>query len=369
MIQPFELPPDVPATSNGIPVRNLWYMLCYAWNDRRLLDRFKSDVETAPSLDGLLAKLLMNMVGRRLRIGLGRNYRDEERTISGIRGRVDFATSLKRMTFQNAKAHCRYQIFDANVQKNQIIRSTLDWVARNGNFGPNYKIANDLRQNVRQLVRQLAAIDLIEVRPSAVRRTLLVRDDYDYRVMLTLCLFILSRQMPTEETGQTPSQQVERHWNFVCYLYEAFVVNFFKQHLEDWKTSRQTTVNWPGRDQTDYLPSMIPDIILRHRKTSYRVILDTKFTTECLTPGRADKSKFDSKHLYQLYAYLRSQEDRWGQMTGVLLYPTAKFRLKEATQMHGHKIRWETLDLAQEWSDIEMDLLQLAESLEECGDA
>ena len=364
MIQPLQLPSDVPVTSNGIPVRNLWYMLCYAWNDQRLLDRFKSDVESAPSLDGLLAKLLMNMVARRLRIGLGRNYRDEERTISGIRGRVDFATSLKRMTFQNAKAHCRYQIFDANVHKNQIIRSTLKWVARRGDFGPNHEIANHLKRDVRQVVRQLAGIDLIEVRPGTVRRKLLDREDYDYRVMLTLCYLILSRQMPNEEAGQTPSHHVDRHWKFVCYLYEAFVVNFFKRHLKDWHTSGQKTVTWPGNDQTDFLPTMRPDVVMRHRKTSRRVILDTKFTAKCLVKGRFDNWSFSTGHLYQLYAYLRSQEDHWGKMTGVLLYPTAKFRLNEATEMHGHNIRWETLDLAQEWSDIEKDLLQLAQSLE-----
>jgi 5-methylcytosine-specific restriction enzyme subunit McrC len=355
---------DVALTSNGIPVRNLWYMLCYAWNDQALQQRFKSEVESAPSLDGLLAKLLTSMVARRLRIGLGRNYRNQESTISGIRGRVDFASSLKRMTFQNAKVHCRFQVFDANVLKNQIIRSTLYYVARCGDFGPNHNIAENLKSDIQGIVRQLGGIDLIEVRATTVSRKLLDREDYDYRVMLMLCYLILSRQMPTEVSGQSQSHQIDRDWRFVCGLYEKFVANFFKQHLTEWKTTSQKTLHWPGGDQTDFLPTMRPDVVMQNRLTAHRVVLDTKFTEKCLVKGQFDKWSFSTTHLYQLYAYLRSQEDAWGRVTGVLLYPTVENSLNEATEMHGHTIRWETLDLAQQWVDIERDLLKLAKSFD-----
>ena len=130
---------NVERTSNDIPVRNIWYMLCYVLDDRMLQHRFNAQTENAPSIDAMLAKLLLALFSRRLRIGLGHDYRNHEETVNGIRGRVDFGTSIKKMSFQNAKAHCRYQVFDSNVLKNQIIKSTLTLIANRGDFGPDKK--------------------------------------------------------------------------------------------------------------------------------------------------------------------------------------------------------------------------------------
>ena len=352
---------NVERTSNDIPVRNIWYMLCYALDDRMLQHRFNAQTEEAPSIDAMLAKLLLALFSRRLRIGLGHDYRNHEETVNGIRGRVDFGTSIKKMSFQNAKAHCRYQVFDSNVLKNQIIKSTLTLIAKRGDFGPDKKKANEQKKEIQLLVRQLPKIDEITVTPSIVRRKLIDREDYDYRTMLTLCNLILSRDMPTEESGNSASQLVNRDWKFVCYLYESFVVNFLKHHIDAWETTAQMTVRWPGEDQTSYLPIMMPDIVMRHKESSNRVILDTKLTAKSLS---SSGGTFDTKHLYQIYSYLRSQEDQWGKMTGVLLYPTAKYELHESTEMHGHCIRWESVDLAQSWPKIEADLIMLAASLD-----
>ena len=148
-------------TSNNVPIRNLWHMLSYSWKDLRLLNRWKGDVDKAPSFDALLAKILSNLVSQRLRIGLGRNYRPEEKTLSNLRGRIDFTTSIKKMHFQNAKAHCRYQSFDSNVLKNQIIRSTLNTVSTRGHFGTDQVITSNLRQKLRRIVQRLSHIDAV----------------------------------------------------------------------------------------------------------------------------------------------------------------------------------------------------------------
>ena len=39
--------PSVPVTSTGIPIRNLWYMLLYAWNEPRVIYRWKAEVDTS----------------------------------------------------------------------------------------------------------------------------------------------------------------------------------------------------------------------------------------------------------------------------------------------------------------------------------
>jgi 5-methylcytosine-specific restriction endonuclease McrBC regulatory subunit McrC len=88
MIQPKSSSPSVHLTKTGIPVRNLWHMLLYAWDVVHLKSHWKADVESAPTLEALLASILANLIRQRLRIGLGRDYRSHAAEIGGVRGRV-----------------------------------------------------------------------------------------------------------------------------------------------------------------------------------------------------------------------------------------------------------------------------------------
>ena len=142
--QPDSATQRVAVTSNGVPIRNVWHMLLYAWKEQRFAGKWKSDVEAAPTLDALLSRILVNLVRQRMRIGLGRDYRPHEQTIRGIRGRVDFNRSLKQMAFPKGQAHCHFHTFTSNITKNQIIRSTLHTMAISGRFGKETKAANDL---------------------------------------------------------------------------------------------------------------------------------------------------------------------------------------------------------------------------------
>src|SRR5512147_2089034 len=113
-------------TEYGIPIRNLWHMLLYAWNETPLKHEWAWEaVEQAPTLDALLASILIKLVQQRLRIGLGHEYVAEKRGLSGPRGRIDFAESLKNRSIERGQLVCEFQGYNANSLKNQIIRSTL----------------------------------------------------------------------------------------------------------------------------------------------------------------------------------------------------------------------------------------------------
>lgn len=78
--------------------------------------------------------------------------------------------------------------------------------------------------------------------------------------------------------------------------------------------------------------------------------------------GQWGNVTFNRDHLFQLYAYLRSQENRskhHESAMGILLYPTVKHRLEEIVEIQGHKINWITIDLSQPWEKIEEDLLSI----------
>ena len=94
-----------------------------------------------------------------------------------------------------------------------------------------------------------------------------------------------------------------------------------------------------------------------------RVIIDTKYYKSSLAERTSGRDSFVSANLYQLYAYLRTQEHRgkmYREAEGMLLYPCVGKALHEKMMVQGHVIRICTLNLEQPWQDVEASLVSLA---------
>ncbi|MGH7493675.1 MAG: 5-methylcytosine restriction system specificity protein McrC [bacterium] len=285
-------------TEYGIPIRNLWYMLLYAWNElptKNLLA--PEDVEIAPTLDALLAAILAKLMRQRLRIGLGRSYINEKHLLRGIRGRVNFTDSVNRHAFEHGQAYCQYQLYSVNAHKNQIVRSTLVRLVQMGQFGSERVQADKLRQSLRRLVRDLEGVDLIKLKLDFINRQQLGRNDRDYLLMLTICELILRRQMPADSTGQHHLPGLNRDALVMHYIYERFVTNFYRTHLYGWAVSPQKYLNWHAKSPNQFLPSMKPDLVLEEKSSRRIVVLDTKFTAQSLVKSQWSTQGFNSSHL------------------------------------------------------------------------
>lgn len=346
----------------GIPYRNLWYMLLYAWNEP---PKFKGDmgeeIEKAPSLDALLCLVLINLIQQRFRIGLGRNYIDERNIIRGIRGKINFGESLKRNLFNQGRAYCEYQQYSINVPKNQIIRTTLMRMIRLGQFGPDSSFEREIKQKMRMLSRSMDAIDIIEITPDVINRLPLGRNDRDYRIMLAICELLLLRYMPSDKEGEKNLLEIKREKLRMFNVFERFVANFYKYHLKGWQVTPQKVLNWHEMPENKYMPNMQPDIFLKNNANNRTIILDTKFMPQT-SKGRW-KETFHSSNLYQIYAYLKTQEhisEKHQRAEGVLLYPASgSSKYSERVRLQNHIIRIENIDLTMDWEDIERSLIAL----------
>ncbi len=337
-------------------------MLLYAWNFPHILDPRYSEVEKAPTLEALFSTILAHHVKQRMRIGLGRDYRAEENEVYGIRGRVDFDESIRRMSFQHGRTFSRYQVFHENVPKNQIIRSALARLVQRGDFGESQYSGKELKNKSRKLVRVLDEIDIIELNPEMILREIKNLQDWDYRLMLTLCYIISRYLLPNDMKGMNFPANINRDELIIYGLYEKFVAAFFKMRLAGWKVEPQKQIEWHAMNSCEFLPVMKPDIVLQHHKTGSIIVLDTKFTKSILVKGRWDNETFDSNHIFQIYAYLKSQENcskRHREATGILLYPAVDRKIFEKVEIQGHKFLWATIDLAKQWQEIDHDLLSI----------
>jgi 5-methylcytosine-specific restriction enzyme subunit McrC len=289
--------------------------------------------------------MLVKLIRQRLRIGLGRDYANESGLIKSIRGRINFNQSLKRDSFRQGSAYCEYQTYHVNVPKNQIIRSTLHHL---GLF---------------DLVKALDGIDFIELKPDLIRRVQLECKDKDYRVMLGICELIARHEMPTDFAGDTLQPVIERDALTLHSIYERFVANFYRFHLKGWLVTAQKHLTWHEAISNDLLPIMRPDLMLEEKSSGKILILDTKFTAKSLVENQWNVEKFDSSHLYQLYAYLKTQEhlsEKHRQAVGILLYPTVHGKnLSEVVQLQEMSLRVESVDLGAEWQEIEKRLIEV----------
>lgn len=351
----------VTATAGGIPIRNIWHMLLYAWDQPDRIGAWRGDVERAPTLDALLATILANLIEQRLRIGLGRDYATHVDEIPGIRGRVLFGETVRRMSLPHGKTVCRYQVFTPDVPKNRIVRSTLAKLVDAGQFG-SPPLSSRLRSRFRKVVRALDAARLVTIGPADIAREQLRRHGRDYTLMLAICRLIQSYSMPTEAKGAGHALSANRDELQLHDIYEKFVARFFALKLADWRVQTQPQWKWPNSNLSPLLPAMRPDIVLQHYTTRQVIVIDTKFTPHALTLGQWGKQTYSPDHLYQMYAYVKSQADRSKEhaaATGILLYPTAQHSLSESVMIQGNLFRWETISLAANWQDIEARLMAI----------
>jgi 5-methylcytosine-specific restriction enzyme subunit McrC len=306
----------------------------------------------------------MQLMRQRLRIGLGYDYVEAERALRGVRGRIAFGETIRQRALERGQVICDFHGYSANSLKNQIVRSTLARLLKLGRFGANEAAMQEMHQKLRRLLRDLDGIDFIELTPELIDRQLLAQTghDHDYRLMLSICALIVQRQMPAGTRGTAIVPVVDRELLVLYKVYERFVSNFYRLHLRGWEVSAQKRLEWHTPEASERLPLMVPDLILQERSSGKLIVLDTKFTVHSLVENQWGKPIYDSSHLYQIYAYLKSQEElseSHRTASGILLYPAVNHSLSDRTRLQGHEIRIESLDLAAAWQEVERQLLDL----------
>jgi 5-methylcytosine-specific restriction enzyme subunit McrC len=166
-------------------------------------------------------------------------------------------------------------------------------------------------------------------------------------------------EMPTEGEGDHALAALLKNEIVFHLLFERFVRNFYHLHLTDYRVVREN-LEWYDELGSGFVPAMQTDITLIGKLPPHRrVVIDTKYSVTTLS----DRLKFKSENLYQIYAYLRTEEHRnetYRQAEGMLLYPTTTHQVDGEMLVQGHRIRVVTVNLAEPWEQIEEHLLGLA---------
>lgn len=356
-----------------IPIRNLYYLLCYAWDfaeerDTRVLD----DAGEFSTVQDLLGKVLATGTNRLRRRGIDRDYVERREDLPGIRGKLAVSETAKRALRARGRAACDFEELSVDILPNRILRSSLDSLRRLGrrrwgNAGQVTGLDGGVRQEVVSAYHSLGGVSVVRLRRRTFGLVQLDRNRRLYRFLLSVCRLVYDSQLVDEnKSDQTIFHDVRRDKLQMWRLFEKFVTGFYQREQREFRVNAGgRAISWWNREgATDrdwaLIPRMEADIILESKDR--RIIMDTKYYKESLT-GRYGSAKLKSANLYQLLTYLRNREatkpDHARKHEGILLYPQVDEPVQAEVRLEGFRIQACTINLDQPWQQIHDDLLEI----------
>lgn len=337
-------------------IKNIYYMLSYAFTTLR--ESVYEDVqkETFDSIYNLFAAILSKGIGLQLKQGLYREYINCVEDLAVVRGKIEMAGTMRNRLAQRAQVTCDFDELSQNNLFNQILKSMVLLLLKQKDVLPQHKVA--LKREM-LFFADIDEVDLKQVRWADIR---FQRNNRTYQLLLSICQLIVEGMLMTTEDGEyhlasfIDEQKMHR-------LYEKFILEYyaqeFAQHVKGF-SARASQIPWDLDDgYVGLLPDMQTDITLSYGDQI--LIIDAKYYQHSLQENFG-AHKVHSGNLYQIYTYVKNKEaqvkgsDR--KVSGMLLYARTNELLAPDDVYHisGNKISVLTLDLNKEFSCISAQL-------------
>jgi 5-methylcytosine-specific restriction enzyme subunit McrC len=338
----------------NIPIQNIYFLLCYAWD--KLDEREVVDVDPidSTSLANLFARVLINGTNHLLKRGFDRGYVAQEEWTGRLRGRICFQEAIRTNATRTGRLPCAFDELSYDVLHNQILKATMRRLIRTQG------LASENSEGLAQLCRMFSDIRDIELTNRVFGQVQLYRNNQFYDFLLKVCELIHRNCLVSEKSGSSKFMDFVRDRRQMAILFENFVRTFYRVH-SDYAVKREEIYwRWIAGDKVaaGLLPKMQTDISLM--STTRKIIIDCKFTPEA-TQHHYEAETLRSSHLFQINAYLtnlaRGKLAETCEM--MLLYPTMDSPLSVDFMDGLHKISIRTINLDQPWQGIHEDLLAL----------
>lgn len=348
-----------------IPLRNIWLLFLYAADLVRFKDEANVEAEAARDLPELLARLLVRVVQHRLRRNLSRGYQARHAVLSRVRGRIDVLATVSGQLLEQGRVACRFEEHTMDTPRNRLVRAALDYLSM-------MLDVPEVMHECSALSQMLGRLGVSSQKPSraALATDQASRNETADLMMVSLAKMVFEAVIPSEQVGTNQALAIDADARLVRRLFEKAVANALRITLvpQGWQVQHGRKLSWPvGRASdgiTQYFPGMQTDIELVHTERKLKLVIDTKFT-HIFTDSQYKSEVLRSGYLYQLYAYLRTQEGKLHaqgivRSEGMLLHPQCGQALDAYVDMQGHRMRFKTIDLMSSSDEFEQQLLSIA---------
>jgi 5-methylcytosine-specific restriction enzyme subunit McrC len=344
-----------------IPVRNLYYLLCYAWDSVEEVGSVDvEELERFDRIEDLFGLILAQGVSRLATRGLDRSYVSFEEELAAVRGKIEIAATIKRTSLLRHRLVCSFEDLSADVIHNQILASTLDILSGHSPLHP------EVKKHVRLAASRLRGVSIQPLTTQMFSKVQLDRNRRAYRFLINVCRLLHGSRLVCQTSGASRFADMDLERLKMWQVFERFAARFYDRETPDYRVRPQTHIQWwgirpLGLSSVGRIPLMKPDLLLEGRDR--RIILDTKYYKDGGL-GHEDNSKLHSGDLYQLFAYVINRQRKHSEGVpheGILLYPTVGDETRVEFMTHGHRFQARSIDLSMPWQEIHGAMLGVLE--------
>lgn len=333
-----------------IPIRNIYYMLSYAFRVLNPQGYKQVSVEEFDNVSDMLASILSKGVSVQIKRGVGRGYLERTEPLCSPRGRFELSESIKTNSLYKKNLVCSYDAFSENIYMNRIIKSTIELLLRSDT-------TKSRKKELRRLLVFFGEVESLDIN-NINWNMHYNRNNRAYEMLLSICHMIIKGLLQSTSAGSKRVMEFLDEQQ-MHHLYEKFIFEYYRKQFPQISVS-SSEIKWAIDDGELYmLPIMKTDIMLEYDDRI--LIIDAKYYSRN-TQVRYDRHKIHSKNLYQIFTYVKNQSYHLKttscNVSGLLLYAKTDDEIQpnNTYMMSGNKISVKTLDLNCEFSEISSQL-------------
>lgn len=355
-----------------IPIKNLFYMLCYAWNVLDIKDDINVDRDDFVDAYDLLARIFTFGIEKLIKNGFHRSYVSVCEDLSTIRGKINLTQTINNNSMLDKKIYCDYDEYSTNDCFNQILKYTINKLVKNENINQSTK--NKLKKY------RIFFNEIIELEPTKINRRKIIfnKNNVIYKMLINVSLMLYDNTMVNEDAGQETFKDFFREEQ-MQKVFELFLLNFYKVNLDshiyhvhapkiDWHMEKDAETIWNGVfDVETTLTDRRTDIVVENRELNSQTIIDAKYYQNTFIKAymNADEERIRASHINQVRGYILDSEFN-GNKIGALIYPMTTHDLQKGKifPIKDANIIVKTVNLNVGWKEIEGDLSNFIKKIE-----
>ena len=337
-------------TSDTIYIKNIYYMLSYAFKVLNEKSYKKIEVENFENISELLSEILAIGVSKQIKQGLVKDYIEISESTSSIKGKINITDSINEQSFIKGQLNCTNDEFSLNCYLNKILKSTFNLLIKSD-------ISRKRKKKLKNLLMYFREVDLIDVN-SINWKIRFDRNNQTYKMLINICYLVINGLIHSEKVGDKKLMEFFDNQQ-MSSLYEKFLLNYFKKEHPNILT-HAPQIDWQIDEGIDLLlPKMKTDVTLEYQNKI--LIIDAKFYSQN-TLKNYGKNIHNTSNLYQIFAYVKNKQievqGKDIEVSGMLLYVKTSQSIQPDSDyvMSGNKISVKTLDLNQDFSLIKEQL-------------
>ncbi len=336
---------------NEIPIKNIYYMVLYAWNRVKDLSGIsEKNIEGLRDFNDVITELFLSEVMQLLRKGISREYINIVDRSEFIKGKIDIASSMKLI---QPNIVCHFDEYSEDIILNRVIKTILIRIV--STLG----IKDDHRKQARKLLLHFANIRQIYLDENLYKSLVFNRFNKDYEYAIDMGMLIYKNSIPNERDGDYKFINIIDDQEQISSIFEEFLRRFYEIHSGYNVHRRYYNWKWESIDKSNInlLPRMETDIELT--TADIKIIIDAKYYKNAFS-SKYEGKKLISNNIYQMKAYLSQNLDKYNILRGIIIYPSNGYEINEKFYSNkGYTMEFRTINLNTEWKQIESRLLEI----------